>query len=175
MTAPLMTAVTEGLVADRFSVLRFNFRGVGLSQGAWGMGEMEVEDVAAAVTHAEQEQPDLPLGLAGWSFGATTSLKWHLRSESSLPWAGIAPGLRPYRGSSVPDLESPHSAARLVIAGDRDQFGDVPGFEGFAEALGARLEIVNGSDHFFYFRYEVVAGLLAEHFAAASGAGAAQV
>lgn len=164
MNAPLMRAVTGVLVSAGLAVLRFNFRGVGASQGTWGGGSGEVADVAAAVESAAGEHPELAMGLAGWSFGATTSLRWQSESGSTLPWAGIAPGIKAYRGAEPPDVSTLAAAPRLIILGDRDQFASVAAMSDYATAFGARLEILAGSDHFFYFREGVVGGLLARHF-----------
>ena len=157
MTAPLMNAVTDILARSGLHVLRFNFRGVGRSGGGWGKGESEVSDVAAAVEAASAAFPDLPLGIGGWSFGATTSLRWQVSSRSALPWVGIAPGIRKYRGSRAPEVAELLPARRLIILGDRDQFASVEEMNAFADSFGCELDVLSGSDHFFYFREERVA------------------
>jgi alpha/beta superfamily hydrolase len=162
MNAPLMRGVTRVLVASGLAVLRFNFRGVGESQGTWGGGSGEVNDVAAAVQLASQDHPEP--GVAGWSFGATTSLRWQAETGSTLRWAGIAPGIRPYRGAAPPDVSRLAAAPRLIVQGDRDQFAAPEEMAAYAASFGARLEMLAGSDHFFHFREQVVGGLLARHF-----------
>jgi len=84
MEAPLLRTVTTSLNAAGIHVLRFNFRGVGSSEGTWDQGIGEVHDVAAAVEAAQLAFPTMPLGIAGWSFGATTSLAWQLETGSAL-------------------------------------------------------------------------------------------
>ena len=164
MNAPLMRGITSTLSEAGLAVLRFNFRGVGASQGTWGKGMLEVWDIAAAMEHATTTRPAVPLGLAGWSFGATTSLRWHLEAGSESPWAGVAPGLGGYAGSTPPEPKGAHPARRLIVLGDRDQFATVQSTEAYAAALGADVEILPGSDHFFHFREAVVGSLLAAHF-----------
>lgn len=163
MWNPLMEKVTAALVAGGLHVLRFNFRGVGSSDGSWGEGVGEIDDVDAAVTAARLSFEDLPLGLAGWSFGASTSLAWQQRTESTLPWAGIAPGIREYEGARPPSPEDLGPADRLIVMGDRDQFASVEQMTDYADRLGAKLEILQGSDHFFWYREERVAELVAAH------------
>lgn len=163
MTAPLMEKVTAVLTDSGLHVLRFNFRGVGESEGAWDEGEGEVMDVAAAVEATGHAFGGLPLGIVGWSFGASTSLAWQQRTGSTLPWAGIAPGIRSYRGSEPPDPASLAPADRLIILGDRDQFATVEQMTAYADEMGARMEILEGSDHFFWFREERVGELVAAH------------
>ncbi len=167
MNAPLMRGVTGVLVKSGLAVLRFNFRGVGASQGTWGGGDGEVVDVAAAVESAASGDAGTLRGVTGWSFGATTSLRWQAESGSTLPWAGIAPGIRPYRGAAPPDITRLAAASRLIVHGERDQFADSSAMQDYAAAIGARLELLAGSDHFFHFREQVVGTLLAEHFGAA--------
>ena len=171
MNAPLMRAVTIVLVSAGLAVLRFNFRGVGTSQGTWGGGWGEVADVAAAVKYAAENFPDLALGVAGWSFGATTSLRWQAETGSTLPWAGIAPGIRSYRDAEPPDVSRLAPASRLIVHGDRDQFTTTAEISDYASSFGARLEVLPASDHFFHFRQNVVGSLVADHFLGAPPAG----
>ena len=74
MSAPLMHKVTKFLVDRGLAVLRFNFRGVGRSTGEWDDGVGEIDDVATAVAQFRSSGEDLPMGIAGWSFGAVTAL-----------------------------------------------------------------------------------------------------
>lgn len=164
MTTPLMNKVTDTLVLAGLHVLRFNFRGVGTSEGAWDRGVGEMQDVAAAVTAAELAFEDLPLGLTGWSFGASVSLAWQQQTDSTLPWAGIAPGIRSYRGATPVDPGDLRPAARLIVMGDRDQFATLEEMRRYAADLGARIEVLEGSDHFFWFKEHEVGSLLAAHF-----------
>lgn len=167
MTAPLMNAVTKHLVASGIAVLRFNFRGVGASSGDHGHGIEEMDDVAAAVDLAQGTHPELPFGICGWSFGAATALRWQARDRSSAPYVGIAP---PVHSDRSPDLPTPDQllpARRRFVIGDRDQFCTVDEIAAYAGSIDATVEVLRGSDHFFYFREErvaeaVVAGLTAE-------------
>jgi uncharacterized protein len=163
LNAPLLQTVTDSLTGAGLGVLRFNFRGVGASEGVWGEGVAETHDVAAAVEAAKLAFPELPLGIAGWSFGATTSLRWQVDTGSDLPWVGVAPGIRSYRGSAVLDADRLKPADRLIILGDRDQFASVAAMQRFADRSSARLEVLAGSDHFFHFRGEAVGALIAAH------------
>lgn len=164
MTAPLMHKVTKGLVDHGLAVLRFNFRGVGLSGGSWDGGVGEIDDVARAVAQAGADHRGIPHGLAGWSFGAATALAWQARERDQMPFAGIAPPLKAEYVERLPPPEDLPAADRLFILGDRDQFVGVDELQAFADRAGARLSVLNGSDHFFYFREQQVADLMAAHF-----------
>lgn len=159
MSAPLMHKVTKRLVAAGYAVLRFNFRGVGGSSGEWSGGEGEVNDVAAAV--AEATTRGLPLALAGWSFGAATALRWQAVAQDTSPFVGIAPPVLTEYMDSPPQGTELAPARRLLILGDRDQFVAVPDLESYAGSIGAKVEVIPGSDHFFYFREDRVSALIA--------------
>ena len=151
MMAPLMHKVTARLFERGISVLRFNFRGVGKSEGVHGGGIDEIKDVQAAVDEA---QPD---AIAGWSFGAATALRWLAAASVPLPYAGIAPS-----PESLPPPEELPPSPKLIIVGDREQVIDRVALEAYARAAGADLVIQPGSDHFFYYREQVVADKMAD-------------
>jgi alpha/beta superfamily hydrolase len=162
MTAPLMEAVARSLCMRGFAVLRFNFRGVGASTGSHDFGVGEVDDVAASMEAAAATYPDRPLGLAGWSFGAATALRYQAKARSALPYAGIAPPVASDRRPALPARHELAEAHRTFIVGDRDQFVTVDELTAYAESIGARTEVIDGSDHFFYFREERVAAAVAD-------------
>jgi alpha/beta superfamily hydrolase len=162
MNAPLMHKVSKGLVDRGLTVLRFNFRGVGLSTGSWDGGRGEIDDVAGAVRHAVADATG-PLRLAGWSFGAATALAWQAREQDATPLAGIAPPVRTELVERLPAPQDLAPARRLFVIGDRDQFATVEELRAYADASGATLAVLKGSDHFFYFREDMVAGMIADH------------
>jgi alpha/beta superfamily hydrolase len=161
MTVPLLEAITRFLVARSAAVLRFNFRGVGRSTGAHDEGLGEIDDVAAAMEHAAGSFPRLGFGIAGWSFGAATALRWQARDRSENDYVGIAPGAGRAGHQRLPDPAALPPARRTFIVGDRDQLIPVDELVSYARRCGAHLEVIAGSDHFFYFREQAVAGILA--------------
>jgi alpha/beta superfamily hydrolase len=160
MLAPLLVTVTSRLVERGISVLRFNFRGVGTSTGEHDFGNAEQDDVAAAVALAREEHPRLDLAVGGWSFGAATALRWQASTGSTLAYAGIAPPVLRERYPGLPGAGDLAAARRTIIIGDRDQFSPLHAAERYADAIGATLTVLKGSDHFFYFREERVAALI---------------
>jgi uncharacterized protein len=134
-----------------YPVLRFNFRGAGLSHGEHDHGDGEVEDVHTALNWMEREF-HLPLIFAGFSFGAAVGLRAacpNARVEAliglGLPVAAI--------DDRVYDFEFLQSCAKpkLFVSGDRDQFGPRAKLEAVAQALPEpkKLVIIEGADHFF--------------------------
>lgn len=134
-------------------VLRFNFRGTGLSQGAHN-GKAEVEDVVAALDWLRREF-HAPVILAGFSFGAAMALRAYSHSKGSRGdvRALIALGLPTevegpaYRYSFLRNIAIP----KLFVSGDRDQFAPAAQISQVAAnaAEPKRLIFVRGADHFF--------------------------
>ena len=162
MTAPLMQAVARDLCMRGFVVLRFNFRGVGASTGSHDFGVGEVDDVSAAMDVAAATYPSLPLGIAGWSFGAATALRFQAKTGSGHPYVGISPPVNREGSPALPARHELSPAHRTFVLGDRDQFVGVDELSEYAGRIGARLEVLNGSDHFFYFREDRVSAVVAD-------------
>jgi uncharacterized protein len=154
MMAPLMVAVTTRLMERGFSVLRFNFRGIGASTGTHDHGNAEVLDVASAIRAANDT--GLAIHLSGWSFGAGTALRWLGGQQDPIPYAGIAPS-----PEDLPD-DLPPGPKRIVV-GTRDQVVDVEGIRAYAERLSIDLLLTPG-DHFFHGRGKKIGELVAQGF-----------
>ena len=111
--------ICSALVEKGFATLRFNFRGVGNSQGSRTKGEKEPEDVRSALDFLSH-WPGVDrrrLGLAGYSFGASTVLSGLDGYNGVRAFAFISPPLRTMKSSRVPK----EKRAMLVIVGDRDK------------------------------------------------------
>lgn len=152
MNAPLMIAVANQLVDRGHAVLRFNFRGTGASSGQHDYGESELEDVGAAVQLAQER--DLPLGIAGWSFGALTALRWLAQAGESMPYVGIAP---PPQG--LPD-DLPTGPKRIIL-GTREQVVDADALTSYATEHAIDLVLTPG-DHFFHGRGKRIGDLVGQ-------------
>jgi hypothetical protein len=139
-----------------FPVLRFNFRGAGLSQGEHDNGEGEVDDVRAALNWLDAEF-HLPLVFAGFSFGAAVGL----RAACSDSRVKAAIGVGTPVGPVVADSEVPRTynfeflqecaKPKLFISGARDQFGPRAKLEALVTSLPEpkKLVMIEGADHFF--------------------------
>jgi hypothetical protein len=139
-----------------FPVLRFNFRGAGLSQGEHDQGNGEVDDVRAAVDWLDAEY-HLPLLLAGFSFGAAVGLRAacpdpRVRAVVGLgtpvvPVAEATEEPRVYSLDFLGDCNKP----KLFISGTRDKFSPKAKLEAlFASASEPKkLVFVEAADHFF--------------------------
>ncbi len=128
-------------------VLRFNFRGAGVSEGAHDRGHGEKNDVRAALDFLAAEFPNIPILLAGFSFGAWVGLRVgceHAR-VSHLIGLGI-----PVNSADLSFLE--HCAKpKLFVQGGNDQFGAIDKVKALIGSIRGEnhLVVVEGVDHFF--------------------------
>jgi alpha/beta superfamily hydrolase len=133
-----------------FPVLRFNFRGTGLSEGRHDQGGGEVDDVRAALDWLDQEF-HLPIIFCGFSFGAATGLRAACPDQRVKALISLGTPVevddRLYRYSFLRECLKP----KLFVSGGRDQFGPREKLEEvFAEAAEPkRIVFVEGTEHFF--------------------------
>ncbi len=151
----------KALQSAGLAALRFNFRGVGRSEGAHDQGVGEQEDAAAALSELARRLPGLPLVLGGFSFGSTIALRVAARDERVA--AVFALGY-PF---TRPDSTAPLSAIlrpRLFVQGEHDEFGSGAALVPLVEALPPprELAVVEGADHYFTGRLEALEAALAD-------------
>jgi len=136
------------LTAAGWDTLRFNFRGVGLSEGRYDGGLGEVEDYRAALREAAS-RGGLPLLAGGFSFGSAVA--WRAVQQDARVAAFVGVGL-PVATASAEDLPRPGLAMppSLFVVGERDVFGPPAKLREFlADADNARVVEISGADHFF--------------------------
>jgi alpha/beta superfamily hydrolase len=128
-------------------VLRFNYRGVNLSQGEYDRGIGEVEDARAALTLLRSRYPALPFSLAGFSFGSRVILR--LGCETP----GVSRLIPVGFPANLPDSQSLGHCPipKTFIVSKHDQFSDVPAMEAYFAALEEPKELIwiEAEDHFF--------------------------
>lgn len=130
--------------------LRFNFRGVGASEGSYAEGIGETEDCLALAQQVRERWPTLPLWLAGFSFGSFVG--W--RAASALKGLSglitVAPPVDRFRfaGSGAPDCPW------LICQGTEDELVDYRAVEVWASGFEPRptLKLFEGGSHFFHGR-----------------------
>jgi alpha/beta superfamily hydrolase len=133
-----------------FPVLRFNFRGAGLSEGRHDQGDGEVDDVRAALDWLDAEF-HLPIIFCGFSFGAATGMRAACPDQRVKAIIGLGTPVevddRLYRYSFLSDCNKP----KLFISGSRDEFSPKEKLaEVFAEsAEPKKVVFVEGAGHFF--------------------------
>ena len=139
--------IARGLRRAGASVLRFNYRGVNLSEGGYAHGEGELEDARAALSYLRGRYPQLPFTLAGFSFGSRIVLR--LGCAGTGARRVIAVGF-PTTEPVPPDLDN-CTIPRLFIQSTHDQFGPVKDLQQLVATLPEpkSLVLLEAADHFF--------------------------
>jgi alpha/beta superfamily hydrolase len=152
------------LLKLEFITVKFNFRGVGRSEGSFGQGVGETEDVIA-VTQVIRNQfshqfPKIPLLLAGFSFGGAVQLH---AAEKLAPefLLLVAPSVANLRAPPVPET----TQYALIIHGDKDDVVLPEAVLGWAEPAAQPVLIVPGAEHFFHGKLALLKRLVFDHFA----------
>ncbi len=138
----------KALQQQGLAVLRFNFRGVGRSQGRHDEGRGEQDDVRAALDEMERRFPGLPLVLGGFSFGASMALRVGAAEERVR--ALFALGL-PWRRPEDAAFAGRRIVPRLFVQGEKDEFGTGEEARRFLAGVPPprELVVVPGGNHFF--------------------------
>jgi alpha/beta superfamily hydrolase len=165
---PILWAIRNELAANRrLTVLAFNFRGIMGSEGAYGGGGPETEDVRAAVARVRQEA-DGPTVLVGWSFGAWVALRAAVADPTIVALVLIGFPIASRATSVVrtlPELGELEAVTMpvLFVAGDGDQFCPVEDMRSFAGWLpNAEALVVPGTGHFFERRERELAAAVGD-------------
>lgn len=145
----VVDAILAALGRLGYATLRFNFRGVGESEGEHDGGIGEADDARAALAFLAS-QPGVradQMILAGYSFGAAVTMDAGLKSDSVGRIVAVA---LPIAMIPIPSTASAPKPI-LLASGDHDSYSPVPKLEELLTKLGptARLEVIAGADHFF--------------------------
>ncbi len=145
MDAPVVDGLFRQLPEQQVATLRFNFRGVEGSGGLHDHGIAERLDVDAAIDDLGNRWPDVPLIVAGWSFGADVSLAVSNPRHSG--WFAVAPPLRIVPVSEMVASSDPRP--KTLVIPEHDQFN--PPEEAArttADWTNSSQSVVPGADHF---------------------------
>ena len=142
----------NNFVERGFSVLRFNFRGVGRSQGAFDNGVGELSDAAYAFDWMQQFNNNSPFcWIGGYSFGALISMQLMMRRPEIEGFVSISPPA----GTEDFSFLAPCPSSGLIIHGDKDTHVPLDAVKKLAQKLDGQknisvnLCIVKGADHFY--------------------------
>ena len=135
-----------------FSVLRFNFRGVGRSQGRFDRGEGELSDAASALDWMQSHNENAAgCWIAGFSFGAWIGMQLLMRRPEVEGFISVAPPENLYDFSFL----APCPSSGLIIHGERDRVAPPEAVQKLVDKLKAqkgitiKQQIVEGANHFF--------------------------
>ena len=130
-----------------YAVARFNFRGVGESEGVYDDGRGEVDDMAIMYEHMRARYPDLPITLTGFSFGTFVQAQFAQRLAADgrpaerLVLVGTAAGKWPM---------PPVPQDTILIHGEQDDTITMQQVFDWARPLDIPVTIIPGADHFFH-------------------------
>jgi alpha/beta superfamily hydrolase len=129
------------------AVLRFNFRGVGRSDGAWDNGRGEMDDYRAAVDFLSSRYPDLELWAVGFSFGSYIAMTSGADDDRICALIGIAPPVNRYEFASVKLSSKP----KFIVHGESDELIPLKAVREFYARLQEPKEFVeiDRANHLF--------------------------
>jgi uncharacterized protein len=148
----VVQTLAKAFVELGYVSFRPNFRGVGASEGAHDEGRGETEDMLSVVAHAGREFGDLPLVLAGFSFGAAVQTQVAQRTAPErCVLVGVAVGRFPSE-TVPPDT--------IVIHGEVDETIPLSKVLDWARPQELPVVVIPGADHFFHLRLNLIKSIV---------------
>lgn len=144
---------SKGLTRIGCAVLRFNFRGVGRSEGTFDQGDGEKEDFRAALDYMAARYPGVRMWAAGFSFGSWVALEVGAEDDRVQALIGIAPPVA--TSASGMDYSFPNTLAstkpKFFVQGEADEVCPIQGMWAFYGKLDEpkELVVIDGADHLF--------------------------
>ncbi len=153
----VVTTLAKTLFGLGYVVIRPNFRGVGASAGAFDQGNGEAYDLIAVMRYAKGRFGELPVLLAGFSFGAfvQTRVARQVTAERLLL---VGPAVNRFPAEAVP-------ANTLVIHGEHDEVVPLAAVLDWARPQNLPIVVVPGGEHFFHGRLHLLAQIVRSHCA----------
>jgi alpha/beta superfamily hydrolase len=166
MNNKIVYALLQAFKAHDFSVLRFNFRGVGRSQGVYDGGEGELSDAASALDWLQTVNPNATAcWVGGFSFGAWIGMQLLMRRPEIDSFISIAPPANKYDFTFL----APCPSSGLIVQGDRDEIVPPESVQKLVNKLSAQRDIkidyriVPGANHFFSAQMEELSSHLVDY------------
>ena len=171
MDNKVVTTLARAFVESGAATFRFNFRGVGASEGAHDEGRGETDDMLRVIEHAKQAAGALPLKLAGFSFGGAVAT----RASATADFAQlvlVAPGFRRITGQGMgaaPDPGDPNLGApgrhgpgnTVIVHGDLDETVPLSDSIAWATPREVPVIVIPGGEHFFHRKLHVLREIVA--------------
>jgi alpha/beta superfamily hydrolase len=160
MDNKVVQTVARGFVQSGWAAVRFNFRGVGATQGVHDEGRGELEDMLEVVT---SQAANGPLALAGFSFGASVAglaaaRLWPVRSIDKIILVGTG-----VSRLMLPALAAESHDRTLVIHGEQDDTVPLSAVMDWARPQSLPVTVVPGVGHFFHGQLPLLKSLVVRH------------
>ena len=158
----VVQTLARAFVQAGWRVLRFNFRGVGASAGVYDEGRGEAQDMLALV---QQQAPEGPLALAGFSFGAFVTTQALAALAPRQPDKVVLVGTAASRFAVAPIAPELHERT-LVLHGERDDTVPLASVMDWARPQSLPVTVIPGVEHFFHGQLPLLKSLVLRHLAA---------
>lgn len=170
MNNKVVYAMYQCFMQHGFSVLRFNFRGVGRSQGQFDSGLGELSDAATALDWMQNHNPNTrTCWIAGFSFGAWIAMQLMMRRPEISHFISVAP---PANANDFTFL-APCPASGMIVHGTDDGVVPIASVDKLISKLSSQQNIeidyrtIKGCDHFFAGQIDTLSGHVADYLAKA--------
>jgi alpha/beta superfamily hydrolase len=152
----VVTTLAKAFYALGYVAARPNFRGIGATQGSHDAGRGEADDLVAVAAHLKREYGELPLVLAGFSFGSfvQTLVAKRLKAERLVL---VGPAVNRFPAETVP-------ADTLVIHGEHDDVVPLAAVLDWARPQDLAVVVVPGAEHFFHGRLNSLSDIVIRAF-----------
>ena len=169
MDNKVVQTLARAFVQLGYRAVRFNFRGVGGSAGAWDEGRGEIDDALAVIAAQRAAAPGLPLALAGFSFGGYVAAQAAARLADGQP--DIQPDRQPVErlvlvGPATSRFEMPARVApdTLVIHGEADDVVPLAATLAWARPQVLPVLVLPGVGHFFHGQLTLLKNLVVQQW-----------
>ncbi len=162
MDNKVVQTLARAFVLSGWRAVRFNFRGVGASEGAYDEGRGELQDLLAVVGHSA---PDGALALAGFSFGAFVTSHAVAALAARDPQAVVLVGTAASRFTVAPIAPDLHERT-LVLHGEADDTVPLADAMAWARPQTLPITVVPGGGHFFHGQLPLLRNLVVRHLRA---------
>ena len=158
MDNPVVGAIAKAFQQSGYTTLRFNFRGVGGSQGSFADGIGEMDDVCAALGYLKESGINR-LELAGYSFGAWVNANLIVRNPGIEAMLMVSPPVAFIDFEGIDRID----CLKLIVSGSRDDIAPPDLIDQLKPKWNpqARFEIIDGADHFYFGYLEQLQKILA--------------
>jgi alpha/beta superfamily hydrolase len=176
MNNKVVYSLYQTFVRRGFSTLRFNFRGVGRSQGQFDNGPGEMSDAASALDWVQSYNPNASrCWIGGFSFGAWIGMQLMMRRPEISGYISVAPPASIYDFTFL----APCPASGLIVHGGKDELVPVASVEKLTQKLAAQktisidYRVIESADHFFMEDLESLSAHIEDYLDTALSAEAA--